>query len=218
MKQTIIIIVAIFIISLTMAEEASIKVHPWFALSTLWGQGGTGLQIQDISLREYGVRYNFVVNWYYFDFTYHEVDLFTRKEKFTLGIRYRCQLSQDEYTPYIGYFIPLRINIPMSIYNEAEYRFNSVVKDEDYLRTRHIFTVYIPYWVQEKIFLRPYIALDSFIDWDEIDYEKLKLNIGYFINFDNATARIYFIPWSDGVEEQEWDDQRSIGATLTYHW
>jgi hypothetical protein len=199
-------------------NQPTYQIKPWFALSTLWGQGGLGLQVHNPS-RQYGIRYNFVANWLDdFNFTYHEVALSTRADNTTFGIKYRHQLSKDEWTPYVGYFIPIRTKVPMSIYNEAEYRFNSVVKDGDYLRTRNILTVYAPKWVEEAILLKPYVALDAFMDWEEADYEKLRLNVGYFIHMEKATARIYFIPWSDGIEEEEWDDQSSFGATLIYHW
>lgn len=206
---------------LTMAigVHAETEWHPWFALSTLWGQGNVGTQVNHYE-KIYGVSYNFVSGWLNWDFSYHEVAVYTIRDQWTFGGKYRRQLSQDEVAPYTAYFIPLkdRYFTPMSIYNEAEYRINSVVKDGDYVRTRHIFTMYAPdSWI-EAIYMKPYAALDGFMDWEDVEREKMRLNIGYFIPLKKAVARVYFIPWNDGIREEEWDDRARIGATLIYKW
>ena len=201
------------------AKDNKWKIKPWASLSTLWGQGGVGLQLQNSPLRQWNLSYNFVADWLDgADFTYHEVALSVRQKNATLGMKYRHQLSQDEWTPFVAYFIPFeKLVLPMSIYNEAEYRFNSAFKPNDYLRTRHVFTIYAPNWFHKKFYLRPYVAFDAFWDWDDVEYEKLRLSVGYFIYLKQATVRAYYIPWSTGIEEENWDDKHSFGASVTFH-
>lgn len=194
------------------------EINPWVSLSTLWGQGDLGIALKPDE-NAYILSYNFVWEWDDKDFTYHEVGLAWRKDRLTLGSRYRRQLSQDEYAPYVSYFIPIRqYYLPMSLYNELEYRVNSVVKEQDYLRTRNIFSLYSPKDVEEKLGIRPYVSYDLFMDWDESEYEKMRAMIGYFIYLEKAVVRVYYIPWSRGISEESWDDNASFGATVIYRW
>jgi len=213
------ILVVFIMITTAINVSAETELHPWFALSTIWGQGNAGINMGQEKVT-YGLSYNFVAKWFDWDFTYHEVALYRKYDDWTLGFKYRHQLSQDEWTPYAGYFLPLRDQFftPMSLYNEVEYRINSVVKEGDYVRTRHIYTMYAPKSWVDVIYLKPYVALDAFIDWEDVRREKVRLNVGYFINLKRAVARIYCIPWSKGIQEEEWDDQVNIGATLIYKW
>ncbi|MFA7219146.1 MAG: hypothetical protein WC119_01295 [Synergistaceae bacterium] len=202
----------------TSAEEISkLKVRPWVSLSSLWGQGGAGIKAMDKNGIEYVIPYSFVWDFEE-DFTYHEISPYIGYDSYRIGLKYRRQLHQDEYSPFVGYFVPFRFHNPITIYNEAEYRMNSVVKDSDYFRTRHIFTVYASDEFREKYFIRPYVSLDSFIDWEEIRDEKIRLSFGYFLYFERVTARVYFTPWSNGTKEREWDDQNNFGASVTYKW
>lgn len=193
------------------------EVKPWMSLSSLWGQGGTGVSYKD-SPYIYNLRYNFVWDWSDREFQYHQIAPSIDLKDYTVGFKYRYQLEQYEYTPFVGYFYRLKTYLPVSLYSEVEYRIDSVVKDENYVRSRHIFSIYAPKTFQKKYFIRPYIAWDSFVDWDEADFEKNRLNIGYFMAVKKIKARIYVIPWSNGIEEQEWDDRSSFGASMTYLW
>lgn len=199
------------------SKNTSSNCRPWFALSTLWGQGGLGISYKPTSIT-FSLNYNFVANWALMEFTYHEVDLNSAYDDYKIGIKYRNQLSNNEISPYVGYFMPFNNKmLPLSVYNEVEYRMHSLVKD-DYFRSRHIFSIYANNYIVDKIFIRPYIAFDAYIDLDDFRREKNRLNVGYFIDFKNVSVRVYYIPWSVGIKEQEWDDQNSFGASLTYRW
>ena len=199
------------------SKNTSSHCRPWFALSTLWGQGGLGVGYKPNQFT-YNLNYNFVANWALMEFTYHEVDLNSAYDNYKIGIKYRNQLSNNEISPYVGYFMPFGNKmLPLSVYNEVEYRIHSLVKD-DYFRSRHIFSIYANNYIVDKIFIRPYIAFDAYIDLEEFRREKNRLNVGYFIEFKNASVRVYYIPWSVGIKEKEWDDQNSFGASLTYRW
>jgi len=205
----------LFIISVSTSSLAQ-NTHGWFSLSGLWGQGETGIVFKH-KLVSYFLRYSFVLDWTEQDFTYHQVAPAVEYGPYSFGLRYRCQLNQNEYTPYLSYFKPFYFKYPISIYNEAEYRINSVIKD-NYCRTRHIVTLYAPKIFQEKYFVKPYVAIDSFVDWDEMVFEKNRLNFGYFIVINHMQARAYVIPWSNGVKEEEWNDKNRFGASIAYSW
>jgi len=208
----------ILLVSIMVASTSNASnFRPWLSFSTLWGQGGTGIVHEDVEFRK-SLTYEFVWDWEEEEFTYHQITSAIDYRAHTVGFKYRYQLSKSEYAPYVGYFIPIECEFPISIYNEAEYRINSVVKDTDYLRTRHIFSVYAPREFKEKYILWPYIALDTFIDWQEFEIEKIRLNMGYFMTINRIRARVYIIPWSGGIKEEEWDDNSKIGATATYNW
>jgi len=196
------------------ARNVLSDIHPWFALSSLWGQGSTGISFYE-SPFIYSLKYDFVYNKD--GFTYHELVPCVVFDECTFGIKYRWQLNQHEYTPYAGYFLQFKyLTIPTSLYNELEYRMNSVVKDSDYFRSRHILTFYAP--VKKGCIFRPYFAIDSFVDFDDVIIEKTRLNLGYFIHLKRCTVRAYFIPVAYGRKEEEWDDDNSFGASLTYKW
>jgi len=217
-KRLFVILIVFIMATINVAYgQSSNNFHPWVALSTLWGQGGLGIGYKPTDLT-YNLNYNFVANWASMEFTYNEVDLNWDYDRYKSGIKYRNQLSNDEISPYAGYLIPFNNKIlPLSIYNEVEYRIHSLAKD-DYFRSRHVFSLYANNYIVDKIFIRPYIAFDAYIELDEFRREKNRLNIGYFINLKKAIVRVYYIPWSMGVKDQEWDDQNSFGASLTYRW
>jgi len=203
-----------FILLLFTTTNVLSSIHPWFALSTLWGQGSAGLSY-DKDPYVYSLNYNFVYGSE--GFTYHELAPHILFDKYTLGIKYRWQLDQDEYAPYIGYFLPFKdFVIPISLYNELEYRIDSVVKDYDYYRSRHILAFYAP--INDESIFRPYFAIDSFVNLSSKDFEKTRLNLGYFIYLKSCTVRVYFIPVADGNKEEEWDDSNSFGASVIYKW
>jgi hypothetical protein len=192
------------------------NIRPFVSLSSLWGQGSTGINYLNNELI-YSAIYEFVYN---LDdgFTYHENTLSLRRNNATGGIRYRRQLHQDEFAPFISYFMLLMNKpLPISLYNDAEYRFNPILKD-DYLRSRHILSFYTPYHIEEKFNVRPYIAFDYFFDWDYLDTEKIRLNLGYFLFLEKITARVYYIPWTYGRKENSWDDKSNMGASVSYRW
>jgi hypothetical protein len=190
------------------------NIHPWFALSSLWGQGSAGLSYYDDPII-YTLKYDFVYGSE--GFTYHEVAPYMIFDKYSWGIRYRWQLDQDEYAPYVGYFLQFKdLAVPISLYNELEYRINSVVKSYDYYRSRHILTFYAP--LEDDDIFRPYFAIDSFINLSSKDFEKTRLNLGYFIYLKSCTVRVYFIPVTYGNKEEEWDDDNSFGASVIYKW
>lgn len=194
------------------------NIKPWIAISTLWGQGNAGAIVKQKANKHYGLSYNFVSDWSEFDFTYHEVALFTSYDRSKIGMKYRHQRSQTEWTPYVSYFISSNKALPVSLYNELEYRHNSIVKSNDYVRTRHIASIYVPKWIENKIYIRPYAALDFYMDWDDVRYEKMRLNIGYFLKIERTSLRVYFLPWSKGKKEESWNDKNTIGASLIYNF
>ena len=193
------------------------KTRPWISLSSLWGQGGAGITSRQESYT-LNLKYYFVLDWKEPEITYHEISKSIDYEDFTLGFKYRYQLSKDEYTPFLGYFYQKRYKYPFTFYSEAEYRINSIVNDSDYLRTRHIATIYATDTFCKRYSLRPYVSLDSFVDWSDASVEKVRLNIGYFMNFEKVKVRVYFLPWTWGEKEEEWDDNSWVGATVQYLW
>lgn len=207
-------------ILLTASTTMAGVIRPWLSLSSLWGQGSSGVAYKESpqNTLEYHFMYDFVWDWYVKDFTYHEVAPSVRVDRYTFGYKYRHQLSQDEHAPFVGYFHPFYFKYPVSIYNELEYRINSVVKEKEYFRTRHVFALYASKDFVNKHEIKPYIATDLFLDWEDIQREKIRLSVGYFMTMDRMTARVYITPWTDGIKEEEWDDNSRLGASVTYKW
>jgi len=162
-----------------LAIPAFAEIRPWVSLSGFWGQGNAGVGYKDKSTK-YILKYDYVYDLDDRDFTYHQVTPYIDCGRYSYGVKYRHQLSQDEYAPVVAYFHPWYHKYPLSLYNEVEYRINSVVKGHDYFRSRHIFTIYAPKLFQNRYSIKPYVAVDTFLDWEEAILEKTRLNVGYF--------------------------------------
>ena len=209
-------ILILFVSLYSKADEIKSEIHPWVSASGIWGQGGAGVAYKKTNI--YSLRYDFVLDWQSTSFSYHQITPSIDIKNYTIGFKYINQLSQDEYTPYIGHFKPFYFKYPVTIYNEAEYRINSVAKDEDYVRTRHIVTLYESDKFLEKYYIRPYVSIDSCIDWYDDKFEKNRLSVGYFFNVGKFKIRVYAFIWSNGIKEKEWDDRSKFGATALYEF
>lgn len=211
MRKTILILTLITLNALI--SEAQIR--PYISLSSVWGDGGAGLVYKRDDIR-YNFNYNFVLEGR--DIVYQQFQLSTDFKDYGGGIRLRKQFRQDEYAPFVYRVFHLDTHYPFSIYNELEYRVNNAIYERDYIRTKNVFVLYASDDFKDKFFLRPYAAVDNFINWDDVDIEKVRFHIGYLISLYNMVVRAYYIPWTYGVKEKEWDDRNSFGASISYYF
>ena len=212
MKRFVVIIAMFFAITAYATTNETENVHPWVALSSLWGQGNAGLAYSQKPIT-YFMRYDFVWKWSENEFTYHEVGLSSEYKDTTIGSRYRWQLDQDEVAPYIGHFDQWRLQYPITLYNEAEYRFNPAISGEDYARTRTLLMLYASNAFYKEHSVRPYVALDVFANWRDVEVEKTRFLMGYIMRIGRFSGTVYVIPWRDGIKEEEWKDVSFIGAS-----
>ena len=209
-----VIIILTMLTATVNAETNNVKrILPWIGLSSIWGQGNSGVALKESEDLTYFLRYNFVWQWDEAEFSYHQVAPSIDYEDLSLGTRYRWQNDQGEISPFVGYFNQWHTKYPTTLYNEIEYRFNPVISNDDYMRTRTMLTFYATKAFYRKHNLRPYIMADIFTNWREPEIEKTRLIVGYIMRVGRLKGTIYVIPLRDGAKEEEWKDQSRFGAS-----
>lgn len=200
------------------AESFLDNTRGWVSLSSLWGQGGMGLSYRNTNYT-YSISDFYNYSWKDSSISYNEVELLRRHGSVFEGVRLRYQYEDHEVAPFTGrhdYFdkddgTP----IPFSLHNEIEWR-ESPYTGDSYLRTQHGFTLFSPKKFFDKNEFTPFASIVAFYDWEEMDIEKTRVYVGYSLKVDRYKFSLYYIPWRDGSIEEEWDDQRSFGATIKY--
>ena len=190
----------------------------WISLSSLWGQGGMGVSYKTTNAT-YCLSDFYSYDWQESEFAYNEVELLRKGKNFFGGTKVRYQNSDDEIAPFLGrhdYFGKKRgMFIPFSIHNEIEWRESPYARDS-YLRTQHGVTLFSPKSFFDKNEFTPFVSVLSYYDWGNEEIEKTRLYLGYSMKVDRYKFSIYYIPWRDGAQEQEWDDQKDFGASIQY--
>lgn len=219
-KQVIRLIVLTLLIGGTTyaADSFFDNTHGWISMASLWGQGGAGLSYRTENF-VYSLSDFFMYDISEGEMEYNEVELLRRHDNVFEGIRLRYQMEDYEIAPFIGrhdYFSKKDgWIVPFSLHNELEWR-QSPYDEDSYLRSQHGFTVFSP----KKFFgdneLTPFASIVSYVNWEDVEFEKTRVYVGYSMKVSKYKFSLYYIPWRDGKLEKEWDDQMSFGASIKY--
>lgn len=186
------------------------EIQGWVAGSTLWGQGNAGisLKLKDANLN---ISDSFVLDIGDKEIDYNEVELSLSNNKNAIGIRNRWEIEYSEYSPFLGYKTKFKLGLPISLYNEIEFR---DVKYDDYFRTSHTLTVVYPNGFLGEPKIKPFVADSIFFNLNDLNMEKNRLYLGYFIYVSKYKFMIYYIPKVWGDTSKEWDDTMKYGASI----
>lgn len=219
MKLWRFIVALLLICCQVLAADSIDNTRAWMSMSSLWGQGGLGASYRTTNAT-YCVTDFFNYDWGTSEFSYNEVELLKKHGKYFEGVRFRYQAQDNEAAPFIGrhdYFGKKTVYVPFSIHNEIEWR-ESPYNRDSYLRTQHGLTLFSPETFFDKNELTPFVGIVSYYDWDNTEIEKTRVYVGYSMKVDHYHFSLYYIPWRDGAQEKEWDDQRDFGASIQYHF
>ena len=190
------------------------EIMPWISGATLWGQGSVGVTCGKTNNEVY-IQDDFT---YKKKITFNEFSFMYSYFNNLIGARIRESDSTDfkEISPLIGRKEIFRFDFVTLIeYNEFEFRNNSYVNGDDYVRYNNVTTLYSKSNFVEEIKLKPFVANSFYFDCEDKVVEKDRVYCGVSYEIWKINYRVYFIPYFYGSKEGGWDDNNKFGASIT---
>jgi len=139
-----------------------------------------------------------------------------------VGINYRHIFEEknskwkEENRPHLNATLKGKL-FDCSFSNRGRFEYRNRETSEEYWRYRNKFTIKLPFKLT-KFQIRPYIADEIFIDFDEEELNRNRLYGGFNLKLFKYLKADFFYLWQSSEKNDKWNDLHILGTKLKIYF